>query len=100
MLPIGAVFGVLTTRGLLKRIHRPLYPAAAPAEKITGASRLASCPVLPPGGEVGGDLFDFLKLPGGRLGIVIGDVTDKGVPAALVMATTCTMLRATGFPLT
>jgi len=44
--------------------------------------------------EVGGDFYDFLPFEDGRVGIVIGDVTDKGVPAALVMATTHTMLRA------
>ena len=61
-------------------------------------------PVLPgwqlaahyqPAREVGGDFYDFIPLPGGRLGLVVGDVTDKGVPAALVMATTRTLLRAT-----
>jgi serine phosphatase RsbU (regulator of sigma subunit) len=47
-----------------------------------------------PAREVGGDFYDFLDLDDGRLGLVVGDVTDKGVPAALVMATTRTMLRA------
>ncbi len=47
-----------------------------------------------PAREVGGDFYDFLEFEDGRLGIVVGDVTDKGVPAALVMATTRTMLRA------
>ena len=47
-----------------------------------------------PAREVGGDFYDFLELPGGQLGVVIGDVTDKGVPAALVMATTHSILRA------
>ena len=47
-----------------------------------------------PAREVGGDFYDFLSLDDGRLGLVVGDVTDKGVPAALVMATTRTMLRA------
>ena len=46
-----------------------------------------------PAREVGGDFYDFLELDDGRLGLVVGDVTDKGVPAALVMATTRTMLR-------
>ena len=49
-----------------------------------------------PAREVGGDFYDFLALEDGRLGLVVGDVTDKGVPAALVMATTRTMLRAAG----
>jgi anti-sigma regulatory factor (Ser/Thr protein kinase) len=43
---------------------------------------------------VGGDFYDFISLPGGRLGLVIGDVTDKGVPAAMLMATTRSILRA------
>jgi serine phosphatase RsbU (regulator of sigma subunit) len=47
-----------------------------------------------PAREVGGDFYDFLELDDGHLGLVVGDVTDKGVPAALVMATTRTMLRA------
>jgi serine phosphatase RsbU (regulator of sigma subunit)/anti-sigma regulatory factor (Ser/Thr protein kinase) len=47
-----------------------------------------------PAREVGGDFYDFIDLPDGRLGIVVGDVTDKGVPAALVMAATRSVLRA------
>lgn len=47
-----------------------------------------------PAREVGGDFYDFLTLTDGRLGLVLGDVTDKGIPAALVMATTRSMLRA------
>lgn len=47
-----------------------------------------------PARAVGGDFYDFLYFEDGKIGIVIGDVTDKGVPAALVMATTRTLLRA------
>ena len=47
-----------------------------------------------PAREVGGDFYDFIKLPDEQIGIVVGDVTDKGVPAALVMATTHSILRA------
>jgi serine phosphatase RsbU (regulator of sigma subunit)/anti-sigma regulatory factor (Ser/Thr protein kinase) len=46
-----------------------------------------------PARAVGGDFYDFIYLADGRLGLVIGDVTDKGVPAALVMATTRALLR-------
>ena len=46
-----------------------------------------------PAREVGGDFYDSFVLEDGRLGLVVGDVTDKGIPAALVMATTRTMLR-------
>jgi serine phosphatase RsbU (regulator of sigma subunit)/anti-sigma regulatory factor (Ser/Thr protein kinase) len=46
-----------------------------------------------PARAVGGDFYDFFQVPDGRLVITIGDVTDKGVPAALVMATTRSILR-------
>ena len=47
-----------------------------------------------PAREVGGDFYDVIPLSDGRIGFVIGDVTDKGVPAALVMAATRSVLRA------
>ena len=40
-----------------------------------------------------GDFFDMLRMPGGRLGILIADVVDKGVGAALFMAMSCALLR-------
>jgi serine phosphatase RsbU (regulator of sigma subunit) len=43
--------------------------------------------------EVGGDFYDFIDIGDGKLAIVAGDVTGKGVPAALVMATTRSILR-------
>jgi serine phosphatase RsbU (regulator of sigma subunit)/anti-sigma regulatory factor (Ser/Thr protein kinase) len=53
-----------------------------------------------PARAVGGDFYDFINLPDGRLGWIIGDVTDKGVPAALVMATARGILRAAAERLT
>jgi serine phosphatase RsbU (regulator of sigma subunit) len=47
-----------------------------------------------PAREVGGDFYDFLRLPDGHLGLIVGDVSGKGVPAAIVMAITRTMLRS------
>ncbi len=47
-----------------------------------------------PARAVGGDFYDFIQLSDGRMAFIIADVTDKGVPAALVMATTRTLLRA------
>jgi PAS domain S-box-containing protein len=47
-----------------------------------------------PAREVGGDFYDFLELEDGRLGLIVGDVSGKGVPAAIVMAITRTMLHA------
>ncbi len=52
-------------------------------------------PYYQPAREVGGDFYDVIALDNGQLGLIIGDVTGKGVPAALVMATVLTMLRST-----
>ncbi len=61
-------------------------------------------PVLPgweldvrwrPAREVGGDFYDVFELPGDRLGLVIADVSDKGMPAALYMTVARTLIRAT-----
>jgi serine phosphatase RsbU (regulator of sigma subunit)/anti-sigma regulatory factor (Ser/Thr protein kinase) len=53
-----------------------------------------------PAQAVGGDFYDFVEMPDGRIGIAVGDVTDKGVPAALVMARTHSLLRAEASRLT
>lgn len=47
-----------------------------------------------PAREVGGDFYDFFLIDDTRLGMVIGDVSGKGVPAALFMAVTRTLLRS------
>lgn len=160
--PIGALFGVLTTRSLVRRLHRLINATAQFAQgdysqrvKLTRKDEIGQLeqqfnsmaeqlvesiaqqkvlteqharleerarieqelrtaqyiqrallpkevpaspgwqlvPVYRPAREVGGDFYDFLPLADGRLGIIIGDATDKGVSAALLMATTCTMLR-------
>lgn len=48
-----------------------------------------------PARQVGGDFYDVLTLPDGYLGLVIADVADKGMPAALYMTLVRTLLRAT-----
>lgn len=48
-----------------------------------------------PAREVGGDFYDFFLIDAERLGLVIGDVSGKGVPAALFMAVTRTLLKST-----
>jgi serine phosphatase RsbU (regulator of sigma subunit) len=72
-----------------RSIQRSLLPADPP--ELAGW-RVAT--YYQPAREVGGDFYDFLLLDNGRLGIVIGDVSGKGIPAALVMASTRSMLRA------
>lgn len=161
--PAGTLFGILFTRGLVRRIHRLVKATAgfasgdytqrvpvrkrdeigqledqfnsmaeqlvesirkqqelaeekarveerARIEQELQTARLIQHSLLPkevpalagwrlatyyqPAREVGGDLYDFFTFEDGRLGLVVGDVTDKGVPAAIVMASTRSMLRA------
>ena len=163
MLPIGLVFGVLTTRGLVRRVERLANATdrfrtgdtviRVPVRQLDEIGQLeqqfnqmaeqivesfaqrqtlaeqsarreeraridqemqsahyiqksllpAESPDIPgwqiqtfyrPARHVGGDFYDFLALPDGQIGIVIGDATGKGIPSALIMATTCAMLRA------
>lgn len=47
-----------------------------------------------PARAVSGDFYDFIEFADGRMGFIVADVTDKGVPAALVMATSRSVLRA------
>jgi serine phosphatase RsbU (regulator of sigma subunit) len=75
------------------RLARSIQQTFLPEEVPTPEGWQIS-PLYQPAREVGGDFYDFHHLSGGRLGLVVGDATGKGVPAALVMSTTCGMLRA------
>jgi serine phosphatase RsbU (regulator of sigma subunit) len=57
-----------------------------------GASEIRGISI--PAREVGGDLFNYFELPGNRLGLLVGDVSGKGVSAALLMANVQATLRA------
>jgi serine phosphatase RsbU (regulator of sigma subunit)/predicted ester cyclase len=74
------------------RVARSIQQASLPKEVPT-LEGWQIAPYYHPAREVGGDFYDFHLLPEGRLGLVVGDATGKGVPAALVMSTTCGMLR-------
>ena len=76
------------------RVARSIQHASLPKE----VPRLEGWQISPfynPAREVGGDFYDFHLLSEERLGVVVGDATGKGVPAALVMSTTCGMLQVT-----
>jgi steroid delta-isomerase-like uncharacterized protein len=76
------------------RVARSIQEASLPKEVPTLEGWEIS-PRYQPAREVGGDFYDFHFLSEGRLGVVVGDATGKGVPAALVMSTTCGMLQVT-----
>jgi predicted ester cyclase len=75
------------------RVARSIQQASLPKEVPT----LEGWRIVPhyqPAREVGGDFYDFFELDDGQLGLVVGDATGKGVPAALVMSSARSMLRA------
>jgi predicted ester cyclase len=74
------------------QVARDIQQASLPKE-VPGLEGWEIAPRYKPAREVGGDFCDFHYLSEGRLGLVVGDATGKGVPAALVMSTTCGMLQ-------
>ena len=75
------------------RLARSIQRASLPRE-VPQLEGWQISPFYRPAREVGGDFYDFFELEDGRLGLVVGDATGHGVPAALVMASARSMLRA------
>jgi len=75
------------------RVARSIQQASLPKE-VPHLEGWQVAPYYRSAREVGGDFYDFHFLSEGRLGLAVGDATVKGVPAALVMSTTCGMLQA------
>jgi serine phosphatase RsbU (regulator of sigma subunit)/ketosteroid isomerase-like protein len=75
------------------RVARRIQQASLPKETPTLAGWQVS-PFYQPAREVGGDFYDFFELEDGRVGVVVGDATSKGIPAALLAEATSNMLRA------
>jgi serine phosphatase RsbU (regulator of sigma subunit) len=75
------------------RVARDIQQASLPKEVPTLEGWEISA-YYQPAKEVGGDFYDFHPLSDGRFGLAVGDATGKGVPAALVMASARSMLRA------
>ena len=75
------------------QVARRIQQASLPKE-VPALEGWQITPFYQPAREVGGDFYDFLDLADGRLGVVVGDATGKGVPAALMMASTRSTLRA------
>jgi sigma-B regulation protein RsbU (phosphoserine phosphatase) len=77
------------------RIAREIQTGILPADvasQVRGTG-LEVDAVLEPARQVGGDLYEVLRLPDGRVLVAVGDVSGKGIPAALFMGVTMTLLR-------
>jgi sigma-B regulation protein RsbU (phosphoserine phosphatase) len=74
---------------IAREVQERLFPQVLPA--VLGLDYCGRCQ---PAREVGGDYYDFFELPGKKLGIAIGDVSGKGIGAALMMAGLQASLRA------
>jgi phosphoserine phosphatase RsbU/P len=74
---------------LAREIQESMLPRSLP--QLAGIELAAR---MIPARMVGGDFYDFIALDGNRLGIAVGDVSDKGVPAALFMAMTRSLMRS------
>jgi predicted ester cyclase len=74
-------------------VARRIQQASLP-KKVPQLEGWQITPFYQPAWEVGGDFYDFFELDEGRLGVVVGDATGKGVPAALVAEAASNMLRA------
>ena len=97
----GLTFGRMAEQIVLRRqrddemasaavIQRALLPNV---DEFTAATGLDLSAVMTPARDVGGDFFDFIRLADGRVAIGVGDVCGKGVPAALFMGISRTLIR-------
>ncbi|MFA6235341.1 MAG: PP2C family protein-serine/threonine phosphatase [Bacteroidota bacterium] len=73
---------------IAQHIQTAMLPSWTPQSDVFDVAALAL-----PAREVGGDFYDYISFPDGRLGLVVGDVSDKGVSAAMIMASTISTLR-------
>jgi phosphoserine phosphatase RsbU/P len=78
------------------RIAREIQMGILPPNvaAVTEGTGLEAHAILHPAQAVGGDLYEVLRTPDGNLVLVMGDVSGKGIPAALFMAVTMTLVRA------
>jgi len=111
--PLAELFSELRERdlmlvGFLNQAARALLAVSVRRQELALAGRMQASllpdnlPAIPgwdvtatwrPARETSGDFYDFIALPGNRLGLVVADVVDKGMGAALLMALSRTLLR-------
>ena len=77
--------------GIARRIQMGFVPGGGRFSRALPHANLFAC--LVPARAVGGDLYEVIELPDGRLFAAIGDVSDKGIPAALLMSRVVTLAK-------
>jgi sigma-B regulation protein RsbU (phosphoserine phosphatase) len=77
---------------IAREVQQRLFPQSLP--RCSTLDYAARCR---PANAVGGDYYDFFALPGDRLGISLGDVSGKGIPASLLMASLQASVRGQAF---
>jgi serine phosphatase RsbU (regulator of sigma subunit)/predicted ester cyclase len=75
------------------QVARSIQQASLPKELLTLEGWQIN-PYYQPAREVGGDFYEFFELDAGKVGLAVGDATGKGIPAALAVTATSSMLRA------
>ena len=75
------------------QVARSIQQASLPKELLT-LEGWQIAPYYQPAREVGGDFYEFFELDAGKVGLAVGDATGKGIPAALAVTATSSMLRA------
>ncbi len=78
-----------------RQIQQSMLPHLPPRETEQGLIELEGR--MAPAAEIGGDFYDYFSLPSGRFALMIGDVSGKGMPAALFMTMTRTLMRAAAY---
>ncbi|MEJ2636318.1 MAG: SpoIIE family protein phosphatase, partial [Calditrichia bacterium] len=84
---------------IARHIQLSILPKSFPASSVEQGFEINA--TIETAKEVGGDFYDYFKIDNDRLGFLIGDVSGKGVPAAIFMAVSKTTIKATalrGFP--
>ena len=84
-----------TDLAVASEIQQAILPRVFPPfQEVMDSVDIAA--VMKPAKDVGGDFYDFFRIDENRIGFVIADVSGKGIPAAIFMAVSRTLIRATG----
>ena len=87
---------IKTDLAVAAEIQQSILPKARP-EFDAGTGQFDLAQVMHPAKDIGGDFYDFFKIDDDRMGLVMADVSGKGIPAAIFMAVSRTMIHISGF---